>query len=398
MSKIYLKRLIPKKITSLIAGLIVAGLPLAAVLPAGAAVNAGFSLSPASKSVTVGDDLVLYLMLDTGGNSVNAWKTTINYSTSAFSSASIATDPSSHFTLNPATDVASGGTIKISRYAKSPSSTNGAMAKITLHSSSVGSTALSFAHICSSTADATPCSGITNSSGVNLLANLTGGSYTIAAVPTSGSGGTGNKKKKKSLLGKVADTIAETVSPTTSAEDVSNSSVSTARGTVKLTVVNKKSVAIEGAKVTLAGKSGVTNKDGQVILKDLTSGLSKGVITFDGRTQKIEVLIQPGTTAENPQTIVVNFDAGGSAIPKILMVLVGLIVLGLLIDLIFGSKGGFKKNVDKLIHHGGDHSPAAGVSATTKFSEAKPHTRHDAMTPGIIVSPNNRGDNQDWKY
>jgi len=395
MSSKYFKYLTPKHITGFFAALIMTALPLVAVMPVNAAVNAGFSLSPASKTITVGDSLVVYLNLDTGGNSVLAWKTTINYSTTAFSSVSVQTDPSSHFTQNPATDISSGGTIKIARFATSASSTDGAMAKITLNSTGVGSTALSFAHICTSTSDATPCSAVTNSSGTNLLANLTGGSYTISAVPVATSGGT--TAKKKSLFSKVADAVAGVVSPGTSAEEA-GAATSGNRGTVKLTVVDKKSVAIKGAKVTLANKTGVTNNDGQVLLRDLKAGIVKGAVVYDGKTQKIEVFIQPGTSARNPQTIIVNFIPGGSIVPKLLMVLVGLIVVGLLIDLVFGSKGGFKSNVDKLIHHGGDHSPVAGVSSTTKYSEAKPQTRHDALTPGLIIEPNSRGEHHEWKY
>ncbi len=391
---LHLKRL--SNSVKLTAVAIMALIPLVSVVQVGAVANAGFSLSPSTKTLTVGDDLVVYLMLDTGGNSVYAWKATINYSTSAFSSASIATDPSSHFTLNPTTDVASGGTIKITRYAKTASSTNGAMAKITLRSAGVGSTALSFAHICSSTSDTTPCSAVTNGTGTNLLATVTGGNYTVSAVPVAGAATT-TPKKKKSFISKVADTIAETVSPNTSAESATGYT-STQRGTVKVTVVDKKGVAIEGAKVTLPGRSGVTNKDGQVLLKDLQPGLSKGTVVFNNKTQKIEVLIQPGTSATNPQTILVNFDAGSSMIPKILMLLVGLIVIGLLIDLIFGSKGGFKNNVDKIIHHGGGQGAAAGMSSATKYSEAKPHTRHDALTPGLIISPNSKGGHYDREF
>ncbi len=387
-----------KILAGLALGLLIIALPLFALVPARAAVTAGFSLSPASKTVTVGDDLTLFLNLDTGGNSVLAWKATISYSTTAFSSVTVATDPSSHFTQSPSPDIASGGTIKIARFATSASSTNGAMAKITLRSTGVGTTALSFAHICSSTADATPCTAVTNSSGVNLLATATGGNYTVSAIPVSAPGAaTSTPKKKKSFISKVADTIAETVSPNTSAESATGYT-STQRGTVKVTVVDKKGVAIEGAKVTLPGRSGVTNKDGQVLLKDLQPGLSKGTVVFNNKTQKIEVLIQPGTSATNPQTILVNFDAGSSMIPKILMLLVGLIVIGLLIDLIFGSKGGFKNNVDKIIHHGGGQGAAAGMSSATKYSEAKPHTRHDALTPGLIISPNSKGGHYDREF
>lgn len=358
--------------------LILALLPLVSLNTASAAVTAKFSLSPASKTVTVGNNLVVYLMLDTGGNSVLAWKTAITYSTSAFNSVSVATDASSHFTLNPATDIASSGTIKIARYATSASSTNGAMAKITLHSSGVGNATLSFAHKCSSTADTTPCSAIVGSGGTNLLSTLTNGSYTIAAVPTSGSSSgstsgstTTTTTKKKSLLSKVSDAIAAVVSPSSSAEDVTTTkkSVIISRGVVQISVFDKQENPISGAKVTLAGVSGVTDRNGQVVLTGLKTGEANGTITYNGKTQNIKLTIKSGTSLDSPQFASLSFSAaGGSKVLPILAALIGLAVIIGLIDLIFISKGGFKANMDNVLHH----------------------NKHDTMTPGQIIKPNSK--------
>lgn len=358
-----------------------------------AAVNANFSLSPASKTVTVGDDLVVYLMLDTGGNSVLAWKTTITYSTSIFSSASVATDSSSHFTLNPTTDVASGGTIKIARYATSSSTTNGAMAKITLHTKATGSATLSFAHICSTTYDSTPCSAVTGSAGTNLLSTITNGSYSVATAGSSGS--TTTTTKKKSLLSKVADAVANVVSPSTSAEDpTASNSTTISDGTARITVKDKKGKPIVGAKVTLAGVSAITDKNGQVVLTGLYPGDAKGTITYKNKTQTINLLVESGTSLDAPQEANFTFTAAGSnKILPILAAILGVAVIIGLIDLMFVSKGGFKANVDKVIHHsGGD-----GSTTAAKHSASRLHAKHEPMAPGQVIEPSQRDIHHNWR-
>lgn len=385
----------------IVASLLMVLIPVMSTMRADAAVNARFSITPSSKTLTVGENLVVYLTLDTGGNSVLAWKTALTYSTSAFSSVSVATDPSSHFTQNPVADVASGGTIKISRYATSASSTGGAMAKITLHSSGVGNTSLGFAHICSSTADTSPCSGVTNSTGTNLLSTITGSNITVAAAPVAASSSPA-KAKKKSFLSSVADAVAGVISPSSEAT-ASESGQTISRGSVRITVYNQKNKPLEGAKVTLAGKSGVTDKNGKVLLTDIYPGETKGTIVYKDKTQNITVDVQEGTSAYAPQLVNFTLDTGGSMLLPILFSIIALAVIIGLIDLIFISKGGFRENVDRLFHHGngGGHaspSPGASSATVTKHTATKSHDRHDPMTPGLIVEPNVRGDDHDWKY
>ncbi|MGZ6005671.1 MAG: hypothetical protein ACXWLH_06030, partial [Candidatus Saccharimonadales bacterium] len=81
-----------------------------------ASTGAKFYLSPASDSITKGSSLTLNVMLDTGGNSVTAWKAALNYSTSYFSSLSVSNASSSPFTMNPnPNDTPASGIIRISR-------------------------------------------------------------------------------------------------------------------------------------------------------------------------------------------------------------------------------------------------------------------------------------------
>lgn len=398
-------RLKNRKLTLLLLVFAFTAISLFSAIPARAAVNASFTLSPATKTVTVGDNLVVYLNLNTGGNSVLAWKTTISYPTSVFNSVSVQTDPSSHFTLAPSADVVSGGVIKISRYAKTASSSNGTMAKITLHSKAVASGTLSFAHICSSTSDTLPCSTVVGAAGTNLLASTSNGTYTVAAVPiaSSPSSPAATTKKKKSFVSKVSDAIASVISPGTSAEEPSNEVTTISRSAVRLTVKDKAGKPLSGAKVTLAGVSATTDKNGQVTLTELYPGQAKGKITYKDYSQNISLFVEPGTSASDPQVATFNTNvSGGSMWLPILFSIVALAVIAGLIDLIFISKGGFKENVDHLLHHGngGGHTtatPSASSSATTKHTSTKSHERHNPLRPGLIVEPNIRGDESDWK-
>jgi hypothetical protein len=364
MIKYFLKSSLGSRILSLVVLAIVVGIPVLAAVPASASVNAKFSLSSSSQTVTTGNDIIIYLNLDTGGNSVLAWKTTINYSTTAFSSANVATDTSSHFTLNPGTDTAANGTIKLARYATSSSSVSGPMAKITLHASGVGSSSLTFAHICSSTSDASQCSAVTDSSGANLLSTLTNATYTVAAVPVAAAA-----TKKKSVFSKVADAIAAVVGPTTSA---STTKAVSSRGTVQIKVTNQKNKPIEGAKVTLAGVSGKTDKNGLVILKGLYPGEAKGSISYKDKTQSISLYIESGTTENAPQAVTFSIKTQSLSLAvKLLLAAVGIIMLIGIIDLAFISKGGFKADVNNLFHHGTNQ----GLG------------KHDSTTPGSIIRP-----------
>lgn len=178
--------------------LILMGVPFLSFKPVDAAVTAQFSLTPANQTVQVGSDVVLDLDMNTGGNNVLAWKATINYSTSAFSSVVVTPTAGSHFSLNPGTDVASGGVIRLSRYALTSSSTNATLAKITLKSSGVGNQTVSFAHACSPTSDSTPCSAITDASGTNLISALNSASVSVSALPVVATKAKAKKSSKDS--------------------------------------------------------------------------------------------------------------------------------------------------------------------------------------------------------
>lgn len=352
--------------------------PIFYVGAAAAAVNAEFSLSPASKTVTVGSNLVINLNLDTGGNAVLAWKTTINYSATYFDVVSVQTDSSSHFDSSPSSDVAAGGTIKVSRYATSASSTSGPVIKITLRTKKTGTTSLSLAHICTSTSDSSTCSAITGSSGTNLLSSNSGGSYTVTAVSNS-STGSSSSSSKKSIIGKVADAIAGVISPSSSASEAENdgSGFVAKRGVVQIKVLNQNKHPIDGAKVVLAGISGKTNAKGIVTLAGVYPGDAKGTVSYQDRVQDFTLDVKSDTSEESPQTLTLTFQEKTlSTAVKALLVIVGLMMIAGIIDLTFISKGGFKEDVSHLWHHDNNPRPSPDQNGTHQ--------------PGSVIRPNKK--------
>lgn len=395
-----------------LAMLFVAVLP---VLTARASVNAEFSLSPSSSSVTTGQDTTVTLNLNTGGNSVNSWKATINYSTSAFSSVSVATASGSVFTSVQKPDVTSGGTIRISRYSTTASSASGAVAVITLRASAVGATSLSFAHICNPTSDSTPCSAVTDASGTNLLSGLNNASVTVSAVPVSGSTSTTKTTtKKKGVAGAVAGAVAAVTSIASTDTNKNTDGKSENNAIVRVKVVDKNKKPIENAVVNLNGQQATTNSNGEALFTELPTGKLKGTITHKGKTQQFGIDVISGSSFDKPQSATITFTAGSSSSwgkYLLLAVLLGAATAGIFLFL-------RKRDQDKTVSLGGsdpDTKPikptpvkevaAEKVSAPTpteekpakdksgggkdKSSDSKDKTikRNDPLKPGVVVRP-----------
>ena len=378
---------------------LLAAIPLMTIDRAGAATTAQFSLTPSSQTVTTGDTITLDLNLNTGGNSVLAWKANLTYSTSAFSSVTVAPNSSAHFTLNPSSDVSSGGVIRLARYATTASSSNSTLATITLKSSGVGSTAVNFAHICSSTADSTPCSAVTDSTGANLLANITGGNYTVSAVPVAG---TSAKTTKKKGLSGIADTISSAlnslIAPSAGASETKSDIAGT--NVVKLTIFDQNSDLVPAAAVELAGASGKTNKNGEVVLTGLAAGNAKGSISFKDQTFPISLKVEAGTSLKSPQVARLNIKiASGSILPSILLGLIGFSILAIIVVVILKIRGNFNGKLSGFIPHRAAAPPQQLanpikpiVNSPPPATFVKPSSasllRHEPMKPGSVVRPN----------
>ena len=386
---------------------------VSAVLPqaASAAVNAEFSLTPSSSSVTTGQNTIVTLNLNTGGNSVNAWKATINYSTSAFSSVSVATAPGSPFTLVQKPDVASGGTIRISRYATTASSTSGAVATITLKANALGATSLSFAHICNPTSDATPCSAVTDASGTNLLSGLNNASITVTAVPVvPGTTTTKTTTKKKGVTGAVAAAVgavtaitnptAET--QTTTTEQAENNAI------VRIKVVNKNNKPVENATVTLGGQKATTNSAGEALFTELPTGRLNGTVTYNGKSQSFGIDVVAGSSFEKPQLATITFNAAAaSALPKYLVLVLIIALAGVGVFLFLRKRDNeqtitLPSDPDLKPKKAEPEMIAAVKPIETKIKEEKPKKvlkpdkdepkdktikRNDPLKPGVVVRP-----------
>lgn len=137
------------------------------------AANSSLSLSSAAQTITQGQNLVVTIKVNTGGDPVNVVQANLTYPTAIFDTATISNSTS--FSI-VAENTASGGTIKIGRGTFTPVTGTADVATITLHASGSGTAALNFA----------PGSLVVRSTdNVNTLATSSGGTYTVSSSSSS---------------------------------------------------------------------------------------------------------------------------------------------------------------------------------------------------------------------
>ncbi len=338
---------------------------------ANAAATAQLYLSPASQSVTVGSNLVVSIVINTGGASVNSVQSVLTYPSATFSY--VGTSPGSSFGVFPAPSV-SAGSIQFTAGSTSGVSGTQTVAVVTLKATATGSASLSLAPVCAAGNYALTCSAAYDSvTSSNDLASVSGGSYTTSAAPESSSGGSAAKtpattpknstpsvstnnsqpgataqvpKISNLAISNITDNSAvvswKTDIPTTSmvqyglnsnyglvaktdglgtehsvtlpaldkgttyylvavsaaADGTSTTSsperFSTPGFMILLTITDADGKPIEGAKVTVAGKTAITDKQGRVSFADVPSGQQEVAIkTGTSHTKKTVQVGEP---------------------------------------------------------------------------------------------------------
>ena len=133
-------------------------------------------LSPSSQSVTNGSNLVVSIVINTGGDSINTVQTVFTYSASDYSLVSIV--PGSSFGSFPNTP--SVGSIQFSAATTGSVTGTQTAATVTLHATNIGTSSMSLASVCPPGDYALTCSAAYDSSTSNNdLSSVGGGSYTV---------------------------------------------------------------------------------------------------------------------------------------------------------------------------------------------------------------------------
>jgi chitodextrinase len=145
-----------------------------------AVTSAHLYLSPASQTVTTGSTVVVSVMIDTGGASVNTAQSVLTYSAANFSLVSIT--PSAAFASFP-NPVESSGSIQFSAGSTTAQTGVQTVATVTLTATGTGTSAISLAAICPAGNFALTCSAAYDSvTSNNDLGTITNGSYTVNPV------------------------------------------------------------------------------------------------------------------------------------------------------------------------------------------------------------------------
>jgi len=260
------------------------------VSPISAAANAQLYLTPASQSVQAGSNLTLTIMLDTGGSSTstNAIQTTVNFPAN-FSYVSIT--PDSAFTI-PFVPTPGSGTINfIAGSGSTPISGVHAVATLVLHAESAGNASITFSAICGQSITATCSAVVDNSSHINDLANVVGGTYTVTGS-TSGGGGSsgGGSSGGGSSGGSTSGSSSSSASSKSTAKPPASSSNKTPTSTP--------ATATPGAPNISA--ISVTNiSDTSATVKWHTDVPATSIVNFGLSTQYIFMAQTPGLTTDH---------------------------------------------------------------------------------------------------
>jgi len=140
------------------------------------------SLSPSSQSVTTGSNLVVSVVIDPGGDSINSVQTIFTYSATNYSLVSIV--PGSSFT-GAFTNTASSGSIQFVAGTTGSVTSMQTAATITLHATNTGTSSMSLTSVCPSGIYVSCSAAYDSTTDNNDLSSVSGGSYTVTAPPVA---------------------------------------------------------------------------------------------------------------------------------------------------------------------------------------------------------------------
>lgn len=451
---------------------VVAAVLLSGLSPrANAAATAQLYLSPASQSITVGSNLVVSIMINTGGASINSVQSVITYPSATFSY--VSTSPGSSFGVFPAPSV-SAGSIQFTAGSTSSVSGTQTVAVVTLKSTATGSALLNLASVCATGNYALTCSAAYDSvTSSNDLASVSGGSYSINAASTqpsegASSGTTTGGSAAKTPSSPKSSSSASSASPGSSpqpavAPKISNLAISnitdnsavvswktdipatsmvqyglnsnyglvaktdglgtehivalpaldkgttyylvtesaaadgtsttspaerfsTPGFTILLTITDADGKPIEGAKVTVAGKTAITDKQGQVSFADVPSGQQEVAIkagtSYTKKTVQVGDPLPDGQGYTKQEFTLVAEKTNNS------MLVTSLGVMMLIVGVVLA----FRLPLLKLVrsHFGSQNELSAGLEVTLPLYETSAVTSEATKKNpgGTIIQPN----------
>lgn len=209
---------------------------------------ATISLSPSTKSLNKGDTLAISIFENSGGTAVNAVQADLNYPASLLTFVSIDPASSSAFPVD-AQATGGSGTVKIGRGTTSPVTGNQLVGVVHFTAAAAGTAAVSFNN-------STTAVIRSSDNGPEALTE-TGGSYTISAPSTGGTGSGGGTTTKPPATKPKATTTTPTTTnkgstPAPAAQAASQPPVTTNFDTVapEITNISVINLSVKSATVT----------------------------------------------------------------------------------------------------------------------------------------------------
>lgn len=368
--------------TYLLAGSLVVFMPLILAGTAFAA-SARLYLSPSSSSVAGGSTFTVDIREDSDAEPVNAVEVHLNYSADKLEY--VSTTSSSAFGV-VAAESGGAGVIAIERGANPAVTGDQLVATVRFKAkSSSGSTDISVGK---------ESKIVSQTSNENVLSSATGGSYSFRAAPKGQTPDTIPPKISDVKVVNITSTSAEvtwtTTEPATSevsygenaayglaaadsqlvtdhrvklspallsagnvyhymvkSVDVSGNAVSSADASfsmrgfpLAISVVNSKNKPVEGAKITIAGKSANSGKDGKATISDLPAGKQSGTVEYKGKKTAVSVTILTPKDGDPVQSVTFKIETGSSRWLVGLLLVVGLVAVAVAVWWVKKRRGG----------------------------------------------------------
>ena len=302
-----------------LAVLLLLAVPLYAAIGHASATNGPqLYLGPTSQTATTGSTVTFTLNMASDNSAIFAWQAYVSYSPAYFDSATVTTSNGSPFSAPAGNDVASNGTVSLSRYSTTAQLYDGAVAVITLHSNgTAGTAAVTVQHVCANNNESTGCSAMINGSGSNILNGVSGASVTLNAPAaaaggsssSSSSGGTvktGTKTSSKSSAATPATVAA--VAQSVSAK-ASSGGGETASGTVNVTidVTDQNNRPVQHAQVVINGLTVYTDSNGRAVFRNVSPDATKAIVRYKGQQKEFPLQLD-ASSSQASQTARVTLD------------------------------------------------------------------------------------------
>jgi hypothetical protein len=369
-----------------------------------AATPGTINLSPTSVSTTNGQSFNVAVRLNSD-QSMNAVDAHILYPASLLDVVSI--DPSGSAFPNSAQQTVSSGNIQIGRYSSPNTSVTGNQLIVTIlfKAKTTGSGQVTVASDSSISSDGNEIYGGSTPASITVAAAPVAPASPQATTPNQPSGGSSTSTTpntttpKTSTTGSTStstptnpaspNTTDPNTSPTTERVDASSPKTVNEVAPVVITVLDAQNKPVAGARVTIGGQVGTTDRQGLATFHNISVGRQNVDVVANGKPTRSSISVVSQSGSSTPQKFTVKLAKSTSSDGPYNAIIATLVVA------IFGA-GGFlayqtgllSKFVGKPLPPATPTSPTSGATPpVASFEDRLSHVQVEPPKPSEVITP-----------